>query len=311
MNRRRFLGTAGATAAASLAGCLGVLEGGSGGSYDTVTKYTYSKDDAESGQRNFSALQRSPSTVLELDEHVSMDLQAQLDQSTSYAWGDVDPATLDHEIEIMPGGDGETPYYRVFLGSFDLGAARDRLAESSEGTSTYEGFDVYAGVTGSTSSSSQQAKVAVAVGEGAVVQSGGVLGNSGSVDQLHRVADAAVGSADPITAANDDLAAVAGRIQPGISSILEPRNPDQQTNVEQGRFAGVTAGGSYGTVDGDTVNTSVLLVFESDDAASAAPVGEYVSQARSSGRLDSATHSVDGHVVEIEGSASAATMLGV
>lgn len=296
MNRRSFLGASATTAASLAAGCLGVLESDDSG-YESVSKWTVPPADDEVSTEGYVVYAKSPSRWQRVRER-ELPNESVTRSTSNYVWGEVDRTDVERFVEVRPPDSMEFPYYRVFTGSFDADAARERLADRSERhAGTYEGFDVYEDVTHDFLS---ELPFACGVREGTVIQIGGWIGNLGTPEQVERVADAAAGTIDRFPDQHRAIRDVATQIEPAASSGFARKDPDAETSFSGGRIAGAAAAGFEIEVDGATRLGTDVYVFESVDALDTDVLEEYVSWRESRDQVRSATYDVDGRIATVE-----------
>lgn len=330
MNRRTFLARGTVLGVAGLAGCTGVLDDsgtgngstggdsganaangdsddGASGSYDAVARWAVSAEGSAEPPYGYSVMHRSASRMLALDDDLSIDLAARMQQRLQYVWGAPDPATLDHEISVTtPDGFG-VPSYSVYRGSFDDEAARTQIeSNAEEHVGSHEGYDLYTGVSRQSSTIR-----AYAVGDGTVVEVGAFAEASGTADHLRRILDASAGATDTVVDQQAPLQRVTDRIDPGVVSLVKRIDPASETNVASGSFTGVSAIGSTGSIDGSTLSQSIFFHFESADAAGNVSVDSYLSALRSQDSTKTAEANLDGRYLQVTTRADAKTALGL
>lgn len=292
MDRRAFLAAAGSAAATLAAGCLGGVGGADEPELEPMTRWALPADDEDPlwGYRMSAySFDRMLDVAAERDE---LDGSG-ADERMSLAWGEIDPGDLTRFVSVVPTGvDGQNPYL-VYRGTFDEAAARDALAAASERQPGSHGeYDLYGGVT---LPARGDASVAYAVGDGTVIQINDSFGEPGTTEQARRVVDVASGDLERVTETSEPIRAVAARLDPGLASRLE-RQPAGQSGGN-GRYAGVTATGSYVTADDGSLRRHVAFVFGDEITADADRFEEFASDFHDDLALDSSTIEVDGTVV--------------
>lgn len=295
MNRRRFLGASAAGTIALLSGCLGSSDGGS--PPQPVTKWVVPRPDDGSDSGTDEIVASSPSRKVEIDDEVSKDIEKIADEETSYVWGDVDPSALDFDILAFSVDNGS---YSIITGSFDTSEAGSKLEEITQTqASTYEGFDVYPGIT-TESGGSTTSEGAIAVGNGVVVEVWNYPG--ASTDLIHRIVDARKGVSERLVDQHDGLATSASRMDVGYSTYLYGVGLIERPAPRRGAFAGMTTYGRTRSLGGKSAHVHEVFVFESAKRAKSASLDTYTSAKKSQPHISSLSHSVDGNVIELTAS---------
>lgn len=305
MDRRTFLASTGAAAATFAAGCL---DGNGGGddqpALEPMTTWALPATDEDPlwGYRiSSSSVSRMVDVAQEMDGVNGSDAGG----SYSLTWGEVDPRDLRQFVSVVPMGVGDRNPYIVYRGSFDDEAARDTLAEASGRQSeSHAGYDLYGDVSLEARS---DATVAYAVGDETVIQINESYSGPGTTEQARRVVDVAEGDVERVTETSEPIRAVASRLEPGVSSRLE-RQPANQSGGN-GRYADVTAIGSYVARDDESFRRHVVFVFADEAAADADLFEQHATDAYDEFDLDASTVDVDGTVVTGSGELSSDELL--
>lgn len=253
-----------------------------------------------------------PSRYLAAEGNDRINATRKAEDLVRFWWGRVSPEDVDLAVQVFPPSEDFEGYYRVVLGSFDAAAVRERLSEDAHSQERYRGYDIYGEVYDDAYVERARDEEAFAVGDGVLIQSGhDIYGTDipGSVPTLRRVVDVGTGNAESYVAQSDALRSIATRLEPAAQTNLAGAGTVSETNVEEGVFAGMTAKGSSVAFDGPTAQRTEVFAFESADAASSAPFGEFVSQEESRSEIETASYAVDGDLVTVERTAAAVQYL--
>ena len=290
LHRRTLLRTGFAGGIAALAGCSNSLAGGSEGA--TFADWLY-----------------APGTVADTDHYLSLRYEpaAIADRAGEFD-GDVYDA-----LRAFGSSARDTVGFRFAGTDVHLAFGKNSVLtadfEASEVVSTlkddefvaggsYGGFDQYLGPDENT---------AVGVGSDAVVvaRSSGIFGSGVQAPRiLQAIADAHNGDTERYADASADFETLTGALGDGALQSARTHPETDETDTEDGEFAGEVARGIDSTLTDEGIETTFALVFTDGSAVDAVAVEDWVAANRNDGTFatfESVEVSTDGRTALVTG----------
>lgn len=287
-NRRAVLKASGIAAlmgSTGLAGCSGGLLGDGGGS---------GSSGPESWQYDPSLLGDAPNaffgsmnyaTIYENRQYFPEDTRNSLEQTDSST--PVNPEDIDYLSGVgggsvsMMDNSGSGAGSVAVAGSFDQGALTDQI--ESEGSATqvgeYEGYTLYeSSSVGQQMGPDASGSATVGVSDSALVAgfafASGTSTSSSGQDAVETAIDSSNGSADPLRGNNEYATTVADNVGDATArfgGVGDPQLIDQYSAMADSQTQtyvdGMRAGGFGMTLEGETTTFTVVLAYESSQAA--------------------------------------------
>lgn len=287
-NRRAVLKAGGIAAlmgSTGLAGCSGGLLGDDGGS---------GSSGPESWQYDPSVLGESPNvffgsmdyaTIYENREFFPEDTRNSLEQTDSST--PVNPEDIDFLSGVgggnvsMMDNSGSGAGSVAVAGSFDRDAIADEVESQEDSTQVgeYEGYTLYESTTvGQQMGPDASGSATVGVGDGALVAgfafASGTSTSSSGRDAVETAIDSSTGSADSLRGNNEYATTVADNVGDATARVGGVGDPDliDQYSAMAGSQTrtyvdGMRAGGFGMALEGETTTFTVVLAYESSQAA--------------------------------------------
>ncbi|MEF8887451.1 MAG: hypothetical protein V5A30_06555 [Haloarculaceae archaeon] len=297
-DRRTVLKASGIAAlvgSTGLAGCSGGLLGGGGGSGSSGPE-SWQYDPSLLGDASnafFGSMDYA--TIYENRQFLPEETRNSLEQTDSST--PVSPEDIDYLSGVgggsvsMMDSSGSGAGSVAVAGSFDQGAVTDQV--ESEGSATevgeYEGYTLYEDSSvGQQMGPDASGSATVGISDSALVAgfafASGTSTSSSGQDAVETAIDSSNGNADPLRGNNDFATTVADNLGDATASfggVGDPQLIEQfsamadsqtQTYVE-----GMRAGGFGMTLEGETTTFTVVLAYESAQAASDTGLADLVS----------------------------------
>lgn len=292
VSRRQFLKSGSATlaagAAVGLSGCAGMLGESGGPGY---TAWLYAPGTFES-RDHYTFTYLDPSTFSDNEEELG-DTYTLLKNSEQAA---LEPAGVTFEnLDGLLSVDPAT----VYVGSFDADSVTGSLEDSGFSRRTeHEGHAIYAASDGSGPAFGVSDDTVVAATDGA-----------NGEDVVTTVLDAESGNGDRYVDENEDLKALTDELGEPTYVNGRTRTKVVSTDVESGEFAGEVANGAGFSVDGDTTDVTVALVFDSPEDVSTDEVEQW-TETDTFDTVEDAEVSSSGRVATVTGTATTSEFFG-
>jgi hypothetical protein len=287
-DRRTVLKASGIAAlvgSTGLAGCSGGLLGGDGGSGSSGPE-SWQYDPSLLGDASnafFGSMDYA--TIYENREFFPEDTRSSLEQTDSST--PVDPEDIDYLSGVgggsvsMMDNSGSGAGSVAVAGSFDQGALTDQIESEGDATQVgeYEGYTLYEDTSvGQEMGPDASGSATVGVSDSALVAgfafASGTSTSSSGRDAVETAIDSSNGTADPLRGNNEYATTVADNIGDATASFGGVGDPDlidqysaMAGSQTQTYVDGMRAGGFGMALEGETTTFTVVLAYESSQAA--------------------------------------------
>jgi hypothetical protein len=198
---------------------------------------------------------------------------------------DIDPDDVDEVVTLRPISDFLTP--TVISGSFGKEDVTDTIDDADREFSEDEAVGEY-------TLYSAEGDAAVAVKEGTVI-----FGEV-SADDVEAVIDSKNGEADRYVDVNEDMDALVDEIGGGTFAFGSTMDTVEETDAEGAQFEGQVAFGYSDTVDGESTDTEIAVLFDTADDVDMEAIEDY-TEGDVFDNYDDLSSSRDGRIVTITG----------
>lgn len=288
-DRRTVLKASGIAAvigSTGLAGCSGGLLGGGGGDSGSSGPESWQYDPSLLGDApNAFFGSMDYATIYENREFFPEDTRNSLEQTDSST--PVDPEDIDYfsgvgggSVSMMDGSGSGAGSFAV-AGSFEQGTVTDEI--ESEGSATevgeYEGYTLYEDSSvGQEMGPDASGSATVGVSDGALVAgfafASGTSTSSSGQDAVETAIDASNGNTDPLRGNNEYATTIADNVGDATArfgGVGDPELIDQFSatadSQAQTYVDGMRAGGFGMALEGETTTFTVVIAYESSQAA--------------------------------------------
>lgn len=292
MDRRSFVAGVGAGSLATVAGCLGRLDDGSGssdGSSPATGRWAIAPE-SPTRHTTYFFQELSPRAVLDASDDVGMADLEMMAPPESVLWERLDVAALDRYVYVQP---TLSPIlrYAVYEGSFDSDRPVTAISDGNdaEHLGSYRDYELHGA-----------GRDLYAVDDGTAIEIRRMGATVADRTLIEGVVDAGGGRSDRLADVHGGAGAILDRLGREHWSFLRIRDPSNAGDLALGDFEGVEATCFSATVDDGRSTERRSLAFTDEAAREAAPVERFLERLRSEDGVQSVEAQPDGRLFDVQ-----------